>query len=264
MGNGACILLSVAVCALTLRCRLLAWIRCHMASAREHARQRQCRGKWSHLTLSRFFLTSPARERRFGWSRGLNSLGLEKYNDISSFKGCWGKKNPQWSGCVFWFSYISGHCCSNSCRCLSYSRPLPRRSSSLPPALVFLYWKSVYLALQGNKTHAALMDSTWSLWDLKLDKKCYGSGPCFSDSLCCFPWQQIRSRCWNVRLPRSGDRVTVNRLDLDKEWQFGVGRGGYWCLNKRHTTSIQSARDGEWGQTNLNCIQTILSNTASL
>lgn len=133
------------------------------------------------------------------------------------------------------FSYISGHCCTNSSRCLSHSRLLPRRSSSLPPALVFPYWKSVCLALQGNKTHAALMDSTWSLWDLKLDKKCYGSGPCFSDSLCCFPWQQIRTRCWNVRFPRSGDMVTVNRLDLDKEWQFWEG-GGYWCLNKRHTT----------------------------
>ena len=38
-----------------LRRCLLAWICCHMASAQEHTRQRQCRGKRSHLlTLSGF------------------------------------------------------------------------------------------------------------------------------------------------------------------------------------------------------------------
>ena len=48
-------------------------------------------------------------------------------------------------------------------------QPKPLQMHHLTSTSVF-YWKSIYLTLLEDRTHAALMDYTFKLWDLELDK----------------------------------------------------------------------------------------------
>lgn len=69
---------------------------------------------------------------------------------------------------------------------------------------------------RGNKTHVTLVD--FASAESKTERQRKNLGPCFSDCLCCFPWQHIQTRCWNVRF--QNDSLIVYRSDLDQGWQF--------------------------------------------